>query len=59
MEVEPLEHRLTAVRQPVREMAEVAAQLLIDLIEGKTPSELSYTFPCVLDVRDSTSHPAR
>jgi len=51
--------RLTAVRQPVREMAEVAAQLLIDLIEGKTPSELSYTFPCVLDVRDSTSHPAR
>jgi LacI family transcriptional regulator len=49
--------RLTAVRQPVREMAEVAAMLLIDLIEGRTPSPLSYIFPCTLDVRDSTSHP--
>lgn len=50
--------RLTAVKQPVREMAEVAAQLLIDLIEGRTPSPYSYLFPCTLDVRDSTSRPS-
>jgi DNA-binding LacI/PurR family transcriptional regulator len=49
--------RLTAVRQPVREMAEVAAGLLIDLIEGKTPPPHSHRFPCTLDVRDSTSSP--
>lgn len=50
--------RLTAVRQPIREMAETAATLLLDLIEGRTPSPFSYNYPCTLDVRDSTSHPA-
>ncbi|MEZ0325784.1 MAG: LacI family DNA-binding transcriptional regulator [Fimbriimonas sp.] len=49
--------RLTAVRQPIREMAETAAQLLIDLVEGRTPSSFFHSFPCTLDVRDSTSHP--
>ena len=50
--------RLTAVRQPIREMAEQAAQLLLDLIEGQSPSQLSHYFPCTLDVRDSTCPPA-
>src|SRR5579871_996504 len=51
--------RLTAVRQPVREMAENAAQILIDLVEGRVASAPSPCFPCSLDVRDSTSPPAR
>lgn len=50
--------RLTAVRQPIREMAEYAANLLLDLIEGQAPDSYSQFYPCTLDVRDSTSHPA-
>jgi len=59
MYCESTKPRLTAVRQPVREMAESAAQLLIDLVEGRAPSTASQCFPCSLDVRDSTSPPAR
>lgn len=50
--------RLTAVKQPIVEMAETATQLLIDLIEGKNPQIFSHVFPCTLDVRDSTAPPA-
>ena len=49
--------RLTAVRQPVREMAQTAARLLIDLIDGVRTDMHSYTFPCTLDIRESTTRP--
>lgn len=58
MYCESTKPRLTAVRQPVREMAESAAQLLIDLVEGRETSTESQCFPCSLDIRDSTSTPA-
>jgi LacI family transcriptional regulator len=58
MYCESTKPRLTAVRQPVREMAERAAQLLIDMVEGRATSTDSQCFPCSLDVRDSTSPPA-
>ncbi len=47
--------RLTAVRQPVEDMARLAANLLIDRIEGKTVDHSRHIFPCTLDVRMSTS----
>jgi LacI family transcriptional regulator len=50
--------RLTAVQQPIREMAALASQILLDLIEGQEPSQNSYSFPCKLDVRESTAPPA-
>lgn len=59
MYCESTKPRLTAVRQPVREMAARAAQLLIDLVEGRLASADSLCFPCSIDVRDSTAYPAR
>lgn len=50
--------RLTAVRQPIKEMAQTAAKVVLDLIEGKPLDRTSFTFPCTLDVRESTSLPA-
>lgn len=48
--------RLTAVRQPIREMAAFAAQSLLDLISGQTQDQMISTiFPCTLDVRGSTA----
>lgn len=55
---ESLKPRLTAVRQPVREMASQAAQLLIDLVEGNPIDRRAIIYPCALDVRESTSTPA-
>jgi DNA-binding LacI/PurR family transcriptional regulator len=55
---ESLKPRLTAVRQPVREMASHAAQLLIDLVEGRPVDRHAIIYPCALDVRESTSTPA-
>ncbi len=49
--------RLTAVRQPIHEIASRAATTLIDLIEGNAPSSSSTLFPCSLDIRDSTARP--
>jgi LacI family transcriptional regulator len=49
--------RLTAVRQPIKEMAQQATELLLAMIEGNCPSKTSHTFPCTLDVRDSTAIP--
>ncbi|MBX3110652.1 MAG: LacI family DNA-binding transcriptional regulator [Fimbriimonadaceae bacterium] len=46
--------RLTAVRQPIRLMASQAAHTLLDLIEGRKPSQYDQVFACTLDVRDST-----
>jgi len=50
--------RLTAVRQPVREMAALAARLLIDLVEGRPVEQRDVVYPCSLDIRESTTHPA-
>lgn len=50
--------RLTAVRQPIKEMAQTAAKVVLDLIEGRPLDRTSHTFTCTLDVRESTSHPA-
>lgn len=47
--------RLTAVRQPIAEMASHASRTLLSMIAGHSPQQLSYTFPCTLDVRDSTA----
>jgi len=47
--------RLTAVNQPIREMAAFAAQALLNLISGQASGHLSTVFPCTLDVRGSTA----
>lgn len=49
--------RLTAVRQPIFDMAAFAAQRLFDMIAGRRPESHSAIFPCTLDVRDSTGSP--
>ncbi|MCW5942242.1 MAG: LacI family DNA-binding transcriptional regulator [Fimbriimonadaceae bacterium] len=49
--------RLTAVKQPILEMAGQATRVLLDMIEGTTPDPRLVVFPCSLDVRDSTSSP--
>lgn len=51
--------RLTAVRQPIREMACFAAETLLAMIRGDLPDRLVHLFPCRLDVRDSTAAPSR
>ncbi|MBS1706596.1 MAG: LacI family DNA-binding transcriptional regulator [Armatimonadetes bacterium] len=45
---------LTAVNQPIREMARYAANVLLNLISGQVPESHSVTFPVTLDVRGST-----
>lgn len=52
---ETLTPRLTAVRQPIREMAAFAAQALLNHISGQVSGQLSTVFPCTLDVRGSTA----
>jgi LacI family transcriptional regulator len=47
--------RLTAVRQPIFEMASFATKTLFDLIAGQSPEDHSAIFPCTLGVRDSTT----
>jgi len=47
--------RLTAVRQPIREMGAFAAQALLDLIDNQKVGLCSTVFPCTLDVRGSTA----
>ncbi len=49
--------RLTAIRQPIRDMATFAAKTLIDEIEGNQPLVHDITFPCSIDIRDSTAPP--
>lgn len=51
--------RLTAVRQPIFEMAKCASETLLAMIRGNKPHSHSITFPCTLDVRDSTSRPLK
>jgi LacI family transcriptional regulator len=49
--------RLTAVRQPIQQMAQCAGRLLLSLIDGQSPDHTTFTFPCTFDVRDSTASP--
>lgn len=49
--------RLTAVRQPIKEMAQTAASLLLSLIDGELPKPCHHQYPCTLDVRESTARP--
>jgi LacI family transcriptional regulator len=49
--------RLTSVSQPISAMARYATETLLNLIQGKRPENFSLTFPCGLDVRDSTTCP--
>lgn len=51
--------RMTAVRQPVKEMARRAGKILIDRIEGRPTTERRLVFPCTLDVRGSTAPPQK
>ncbi|MCX7800214.1 MAG: LacI family transcriptional regulator [Fimbriimonadales bacterium] len=51
--------RLTAVRQPIREMARAAAQAVLGMIRGEDPPQAQTIWPCTLDVRESTTSPAR
>lgn len=46
---------LTAVNQPIREMAQFAAKTLLSIISGEQPESQSVIFPCTLDVRGSTA----
>lgn len=58
MYCESLKPRLTAVCQPIRDMAAQAAQLLIDMVEGRPIDRTAIIHPCTLDVRESTAPPA-
>lgn len=46
--------RMTAVRQPIHDMAATAAKTLLSMIEGEMPRDRCRLFSCELDVRDST-----
>jgi LacI family transcriptional regulator len=48
---------LTAVKQPIIEMASYAAGVLLDLVDGKSVDSCHPVFDCPLDVRESTSAP--
>ncbi len=49
--------RMTAISQPISEMATHASRILLSLVAGERPELFSYVFPCGLDVRDSTGRP--
>lgn len=49
--------RLTAVKQPIFQMARYASETLLELIRGNQPDQIAATFPCAFDVRDSTAAP--
>lgn len=49
--------RLTAVRQPILEMAQCASETLLAMIRGEKPPCHSLVFPCTFDVRASTDIP--
>jgi len=51
--------RLTAVRQPIFDMAQHASRVLLQLVQGQRPEQSSIVFPCTLDVRDSTAPPTQ
>jgi DNA-binding LacI/PurR family transcriptional regulator len=50
--------RLTAIAQPVEQMAFEATQYLISAIEGEPSPLHHFIYPCALDIRESTARPA-
>jgi LacI family transcriptional regulator len=50
--------RLTAISQPVEQMAHDATQHLISIIEGTKMAPQHFVYPCGLDIRESTARPA-
>ncbi|MDR3689641.1 MAG: LacI family DNA-binding transcriptional regulator [Fimbriimonas sp.] len=50
--------RLTAIRQPIEQMAFDATNVLISSIEGQNCPSNSYLYPCGFDIRESTAIPA-
>lgn len=48
---------LTTVRQPVREIGECAARVLLEMLDGKEPEKQMYLFEPELIVRQSTAPP--
>ena len=59
-----LSPRLTAIHQPIAEMARAATRRLLSLLEpafdeGSIPSDFSRPFPCSLHLRDSTARPSQ
>ena len=46
---------LTTVRQPIKEMAETAARLLMDRLNGKAAQPPEAPFPCEIVVRESVA----
>lgn len=50
--------QLTTAAQPIYELGETAARLLIDLIDGEEPKERQVTLPCTLLLGGSTAPPA-
>jgi LacI family transcriptional regulator len=49
--------RLTAVKQPISEMAHEATRHLLDILGGADSAGSSVKFTCTLDVRESTARP--
>ncbi len=49
---------LTAVKQPIFDMARHASETLLSMIRGNRPKYQATTFPCTLDVRGSTAPPS-
>lgn len=49
--------RLTAIYQPIEQMARDATEILIKRIEGKEVPNRFHTYSCKLDVRNSTAPP--
>lgn len=49
--------QLTTAQQPIYELGETAAKLLIDQIQGKALAERHVLFPCRLRIGDSTAPP--
>ena len=52
---ERLRPELTSVHQPLREMGEAAANLLVTSMRGELSSHPELVFPCGFDVRNSTA----
>jgi len=52
-----LSPRLTAIKQPIEEMAFEATQLLMRIIEGAAAPAREVVFACGFDVRESTAPP--
>jgi LacI family transcriptional regulator len=50
--------RLTAISQPIEQMAYDATNVLISYIEAEQYPSRSFIYPCGLDIRESTARPA-